>query len=257
MSRASGCAHAAALAAGRAAAPARGLPAGRARRHGAADRGRPRGRVMKRPLSPEAALDILQHRPDARLTQTMGAHGAEFYVVPGGGRVRPADAREDHPATGTSSSRTPACFAIPRRAGGTCAMHEPLPHRTAVQADVAVAHVLYRDIETRSKVSLKKVGAHKYAADPSTEVLCVAYRRRRRSRAAVAARAIRCRRNSSKLQRIRAGRVAAHNDAFESAIEQHVLAPRYGWPTRPARAPPLHHGDVPGAWAAGEAGRRG
>ena len=54
-------------------------------------------------------------------------------------------------------------------------MHEPLPHRTAVQADVAVAHILHRDIETRSTVSLKKVGAHKYAADPSTEVLCVAY----------------------------------------------------------------------------------
>jgi hypothetical protein len=43
-------------------------------------------------LSPGAALDILHHRPDARLTRTMGAHGAEFYVVPGGGRVRPADA---------------------------------------------------------------------------------------------------------------------------------------------------------------------
>jgi hypothetical protein len=47
---------------------------------------------MKRPLSPEAALDILQRRPDARLTQTMGAHGAEFCVIPAGGRVRPADA---------------------------------------------------------------------------------------------------------------------------------------------------------------------
>ena len=58
-------------------------------RQAEADRGR---RAMKRPLSSEAALDILQHRPDARLTQTMGAHGAEFYVVPGGGRVRPADA---------------------------------------------------------------------------------------------------------------------------------------------------------------------
>ena len=27
--------------------------------------------------------------------------------------------------------------------------------------------------------------------------------------------------------------VAAHNDAFETAIEQHVLAPRYGWPIVP------------------------
>ena len=54
-------------------------------------------------------------------------------------------------------------------------MHEPLPHDAAIQTDTTVAHVLHRDIETRSTISLKKVGAHKYAADPSTEVLCVAY----------------------------------------------------------------------------------
>ena len=30
-------------------------------------------------------------------------------------------------------------------------------------------------IETRSRVDLRKVGAHRYAADPSTEVLCMAY----------------------------------------------------------------------------------
>ena len=56
--------------------------------------------------------------------------------------------------------------------------------------------------------------------------------RRQRPGAAVAARATRCRRNSSKLRRIRAG-CSAHNDAFETAIEQHVLAPRYGWPIIP------------------------
>ena len=48
-------------------------------------------------------------------------------------------------------------------------MHEPLPQRTAVQIDVAVKHVLGRDIETRSTIILKKVGAHKYAADPALE----------------------------------------------------------------------------------------
>ena len=48
-------------------------------------------------------------------------------------------------------------------------MHEPLPRRTAVKIDVAVKHVLARDIETRSTISLKKVGAHKYAADPALE----------------------------------------------------------------------------------------
>src|SRR5215510_13080895 len=36
-------------------------------------------------------------------------------------------------------------------------------------------HVLHRDFETRSRVILKSVGAHKYAIDPSTEVLCGAF----------------------------------------------------------------------------------
>jgi hypothetical protein len=82
-------------------------------------------------------------------------------------------------------------------------MHGPFPHRTAVQAD-ATAHVLHRDFETRSRVDLRKVGAHRYAADPSTEILCAAY--------AVDAgpvdlcvRAILLRRNSSRLRRTRLG----------------------------------------------------
>ena len=54
-------------------------------------------------------------------------------------------------------------------------MHERLPCRNAVQADIAGPHVLFRDIETRSKISLQKVGAARYAADPSTEVLNMAF----------------------------------------------------------------------------------
>ena len=83
-----------------------------------------------------------------------------------------------------------------------------------------------------ARVSLKKVGAAKYAADPSTEVLCVAY--------AV---------DDGPVQLWRPGdpvppefveaaanpswAVVAHNDAFETAIEQHVLAPRYSFPIVP------------------------
>ena len=82
------------------------------------------------------------------------------------------------------------------------------------------------------QVSLQKLGVHKYATDPSTEVLCVAY--------AV---------DNDPTQLWLPGdpvplefleaavnpswAVCAHNDAFESAIEQHVLAPRYGWPIIP------------------------
>jgi hypothetical protein len=49
-----------------------------------------------------------------------------------------------------------------------------LPELAAAR-DLNAPHVLFHDIETRSKVDLKGVGAYKYAADPSTEVLCVAY----------------------------------------------------------------------------------
>jgi hypothetical protein len=43
------------------------------------------------------------------------------------------------------------------------------------EAAAAPRHVLYRDFETRGVISLKRAGAHKYAADPDTEIVCVAY----------------------------------------------------------------------------------
>ena len=110
-------------------------------------------------------------------------------------------------------------------------MHEPLPHRSAPAT--GVAHTLHRDYETRSNANLPKVGVDKYAADPSTEVLCVTY--------AV---------DDGPLQAWLPGRepipavffeaardlsweVSAHNDAFETAIERHILAPRFDFPLVP------------------------
>jgi RecA-family ATPase len=92
--------------------------------------------------------------------------------------------------------------------------------------------VLHRDIETRSALDLKKVGAFRYAADKSTDVWCVGY--------AVDGGAVEmwipggpipqpfidAAANSEWI-------VVAHNDQFESAIEHHILAPRYGWPLAP------------------------
>jgi hypothetical protein len=55
-------------------------------------------------------------------------------------------------------------------------MHGPAPLRSAAVADVpAVRHVLHRDFETRSRLSLRRVGAHRYAADSTTKILCAAY----------------------------------------------------------------------------------
>jgi DNA polymerase len=113
-------------------------------------------------------------------------------------------------------------------------MHEPLPLRHAVATgEVALAqHVLHRDYETRSRVSLKLVGTHRYAADPSTEILCAAY--------AVDDEPVQLWRPGDPVppEFIEAAHnpswtVAAHGDHFETAIEQHVLAPRHGWPIIP------------------------
>jgi hypothetical protein len=36
-------------------------------------------------------------------------------------------------------------------------------------------HTIHRDFETRGVLDLRRVGAHRYAADPRTEILCCAF----------------------------------------------------------------------------------
>jgi DNA polymerase len=102
----------------------------------------------------------------------------------------------------------------------------------APTATFAQQHFLHRDYETRSRAILKNVGTHRYAADPSTEIQCAAF--------AV---------DDGPVQLWLPGNplrpeflhgaldptwiVVAHNDSFETAIEQHVLAPQFGWPLIP------------------------
>lgn len=83
------------------------------------------------------------------------------------------------------------------------------------------------DFETRSRRDLRKVGAWRYAEDPTTEVLCLAYvvgdgepglwvpgmPEPAWLRGAVA--------------------LVAHNAMFEQAIWEKIMAPRYGWPPMP------------------------
>jgi DNA polymerase len=104
--------------------------------------------------------------------------------------------------------------------------------QVAADAGAGTTHVLHRDFETRSQLDLKKVGAHKYAVHPTTECLCAAY--------AV---------DGGPVQLWLPGDpppevwleaahnpnwiAAAHNDQFETAIEQHILAPRFGFPLIP------------------------
>ena len=92
--------------------------------------------------------------------------------------------------------------------------------------------ILFRDIETRSTLDLPGVGAWRYAGDPTTDVWCVAY--------AVDDGPVQIwtPNNSISEEFFTAARdpgwlVVAHNDAFERAIEELILAPRYGWPLVP------------------------
>jgi DNA polymerase bacteriophage-type len=103
---------------------------------------------------------------------------------------------------------------------------------TAPAGSADRVHVLHRDYETRSRAILKIQGTHKYAADPSTEVLCAAYAIDDEPAELwtpgdpVPAAFIEAARNPAWL-------VAAHGDHFETAIEQHILAPRFDWPLIP------------------------
>src|SRR5262245_28205408 len=102
-------------------------------------------------------------------------------------------------------------------------------HLSAGTATATTTHILHRDFETRSCVVLKSVGAYKYATDSSTTVLCCAL--------AVDDEPVQLWMPGDPVppEFIKAATdptwiVAAHNDAFETAIEQYILAPRYGWP---------------------------
>jgi DNA polymerase bacteriophage-type len=92
--------------------------------------------------------------------------------------------------------------------------------------------ILYRDYETRSTVELGDVGAHIYASHASTDVWCFAYAvdggdvQLWTPGMPVPNEFIAAANNSNWL-------VSAFNDQFERLIEQHIMAPRYGWPLVP------------------------
>src|SRR5258707_392315 len=92
--------------------------------------------------------------------------------------------------------------------------------------------ILFRDYETRSALNLKAVGAWKYSVDPTTDVWCCAY--------AIDDGPVKLWLPGDPIppEWIEAANnpdwiVSAYNDSFERLIEQHIMAPRYGWPLVP------------------------
>ena len=99
--------------------------------------------------------------------------------------------------------------------------------------------ILHLDFETRSACDLKAAGLANYAADPSTDVLCVAYAFDDAPPALARNHHLGGSRGvdtfdflAPVFEHIRGGGpVYAHNAAFELAIGNEVMAKRYGWPT--------------------------
>jgi DNA polymerase bacteriophage-type len=88
------------------------------------------------------------------------------------------------------------------------------------------------DVETRSTLDLRKVGAARYASHPDTDVWCVA--------GAVDDQKVQRWLPSNSLPQAILEAAAdsnyvfvAHNAGFERAILKHILTPRYGWPEIP------------------------
>jgi CHC2 zinc finger/DNA polymerase family A/Toprim domain len=92
--------------------------------------------------------------------------------------------------------------------------------------------ILFRDVESRSTLRLADAGAWRYAADPGTEVLCIGYAGDDSPAQIwtpdqqIPAEFFAAARDPDWL-------IVAHNDQFESAIEERLLQPRYGWPLVP------------------------
>jgi hypothetical protein len=95
--------------------------------------------------------------------------------------------------------------------------------------------VLFRDLETYSAADLTEVGAHRYAADPTTGVWCVSYAVDNgpteiwipgQSGPPIPTPFVEAVHNLDWL-------LVAHNAAFERAIEEQILYPQFGWPLIP------------------------
>ena len=115
----------------------------------------------------------------------------------------------------------------------------------------STAHILHRDFELRGRLRLDVVGAHRFCADPSTEILSAAFTVDQGPIKLwvpgdpVPTEFIEAARDPAWL-------VVAHNDQFETQVERHILAPRYNWPIIPISR---HRCTMAAALSAGLPGR--
>lgn len=97
------------------------------------------------------------------------------------------------------------------------------------------------DMETRSRVDLKTCGVHVYAEDPSTEILCTAFKRDEDDTAIWISDIVELPEDSppgvytkvliNALDQVET--IEAHNMSFEATLWHHIMHKRYGYPDLP------------------------
>ena len=93
-------------------------------------------------------------------------------------------------------------------------------------------HVIHRDIEGFGVLDLRKVGAHRWAADPRTGIYCMAFAvDDEPPQLWVPPNPVPP--EFSEAETNTDWSVAAHNDPFESVVEREILHPRFGFPLIP------------------------
>src|SRR5262249_23944817 len=94
-------------------------------------------------------------------------------------------------------------------------------------------HVLFRDFETRSVADLRTIGASRYASDPSTGVLCVAWSIDDDQPQICIPGEAPVPQAWTEAAHDPHWSIVSHHDHFETTIETHILHPRFDWPLIP------------------------
>src|SRR5262245_22032101 len=111
-------------------------------------------------------------------------------------------------------------------------MLEPTGTELGAALKSGSAHVLFRDYELRGELRLNIVGPYRYCSDQATEILVAGYAvddgpvRSWVPGDDVPAEVVEAASDPAWL-------VVAHNDAFETQVEQQILSRRHSWPTIP------------------------
>ena len=96
-----------------------------------------------------------------------------------------------------------------------------------------VTHALYVDVETRSPLSLRDVGADRYARDPRTEVICLCFARDSEPPQTWVPGSSPIPEEFYEAARSPYWTVVAHNAGFELAAARYILEPRFSFPSIP------------------------